>query len=168
MSETRPDEARVADWSRGVPLKAGEWFIGLYQPSPETTGYWDAVARREFVLKYSPAADRWYHPKRIVCTETGSDALEWRRASGRGTVYSFSTVHRAPSPVFAASVPYTVGLVALEEGVHLFTRFVGDPETIAIGAPVTVDFRVLEGGFLLPVFRLDGFGVDGSRAGAPA
>ena len=148
MSET------VADWSRGVPLKAGEWFIGLYQPSPETAGYWEAVARHELVLKYSPAADRWYHPKRIVCTETGSTALEWRRASGRGTVYSFSEVHRAPSPVFASAVPYTVGLVELEEGVHLFTRFIADSGSIAIGAPARVDFQVLEGGALLPVFRV--------------
>ncbi|HWX47119.1 MAG TPA: OB-fold domain-containing protein [Roseomonas sp.] len=143
-----------ADWSHGMPLMAGDWFIGLYQPSPETVGYWEAVARRELVLKYSPAAGRWYHPKRIVCTETGSTALEWRRASGRGTVYSFSEVHRAPSAVFAGSVPYTVGLVALEEGVHLFTRFIADAGPIAIGAPARVDFQVLEGGTLLPVFRV--------------
>jgi uncharacterized OB-fold protein len=147
-------EASPADWSRGVPLKAGDWFIGLYQPSPETVGYWDAVRRRELVLKYSPAAGRWYHPKRIVCTETGSAELEWRRASGRGTVYSFSEVHRAPGPAFASAVPYTVGLVALEEGVHLFTRFIADPGPIAIGAPAQVDFQVLEGGVLLPVFRV--------------
>jgi uncharacterized OB-fold protein len=145
---------RIADWSRGLPLTAGDWFIGLYQPSPETVGYWEAVARRELVLKYSPAAGRWYHPKRIVCTETGSAALEWRRASGRGEVYSFSEVHRAPSPVFAASVPYTVGIVALEEGVHLFTRLIADPGPVAIGAPAQVDFLVLEGGAMLPVFRV--------------
>jgi uncharacterized protein len=146
--------ASLPGWSRGLPLKAGDWFIGLYQPSPETAGYWEAVARRELVLKYSPAARRWYHPKRIVCTETGSSGLEWRRASGRGTVYSFSEVHRAPSPIFAAAVPYTVGLVALEEGVHLFTRLIADPGPIAIGAPARVDFQVLEGGVLLPVFRV--------------
>lgn len=144
-----------ADWSRGVPLMAGDWFIGLYQPSPETSGYWEAVARRELVLKYSPAAARWYHPKRIVCTEIGSAALEWRRASGRGTVYSFSEVHRAPSPAFASSVPYTVGLVALEEGVHLFTRFITDGAPIAIGAPARVEFQVLGEGTLLPVFRVE-------------
>jgi uncharacterized OB-fold protein len=145
-------DAPVADWSRGLPLMAGEWFIGLYQPSPETVGYWEAVKRHELVLKYSPAAARWYHPKRIVCTETGSAELEWRRASGRGTVYSFSEVHRAPSPAFATGAPYTVGLVRLEEGVHLFTRFIADPGPIAIGAPARVDFRALEGGILLPVF----------------
>jgi uncharacterized OB-fold protein len=67
-------------------------------------------------------------------------------------VYSFSEVHRAPSAVFAASVPYTVGLVALDEGVHLFTRFVAEAGPIAIDAPARVDFRVLELGQLLPIF----------------
>ena len=148
------NEARVADWSGGLPLKAGEWFIGLYQPSPETTGYWEGVAAHELRLKHCPACARDFHPKRIVCTDCGSPNLVWKRASGRGTVYSFSEVHRAPSPAFAASVPYIVGLVRLEEGVHLFTRFEGGP--VAIGTPVHVDFRVLELGMLMPVFRVEG------------
>jgi uncharacterized OB-fold protein len=146
-------EAHVADWSRGLPLKAGDWFIGLYQPSPETKGYWEGVAQRELRLKHCPACHRDFHPKRIVCTDCGSDALEWKRASGRGTVYSFSEVHRAPSPAFTGATPYVVGLVQLEEGVHLFTRFEGGP--VAIGTPVRVEFRVLELGNLMPVFRVE-------------
>ena len=144
--------AGVTDWSRGVPLRAGDWFIGLYQPSPETAGFWQAVRRHELVLKWCAGCGKCFHPKRIVCTDCGSPDLTWRRASGRGTVYSFSEVHRAPSSDFAGSVPYTVGLVALEEGVHLFTRFVAEPGPVAIGAPARVDFRVLETGQLLPVF----------------
>jgi uncharacterized OB-fold protein len=144
-------EAPVTDWSRGLELKAGEWFIGLYQPSPETTGYWQGVARHELRLKHCPACNLYFHPKRIVCTECGSDALVWKRASGRGEVYSFSEVHRAPSPDFAGATPYVVGLVKLEEGVHLFTRFVDGP--VAIGTKVTVAFRALELGNLMPVFR---------------
>jgi uncharacterized OB-fold protein len=147
-------EAPVTDWSRGLELKAGEWFIGLYQPSPETKGYWDGVARHELLLKHCPACNRHFHPKRIVCTDCGSDALAWKRASGRGEVYSFSEVHRAPSPAFGKGTPYVVGLVRLEEGVHLFTRFVDGP--VEIGAKVRVDFRKLELGNLMPIFRVEG------------
>ena len=145
-------EAPVTNWSRGLPLKAGDWFIGLYQPSPETAGFWAGVARRELHLKHCAACKRDFHPKRIVCTDCGSTALSWKRACGRGTVYSFSEVHRAPSPAFVASTPYIVGLVRLEEGVYLFTRFEDGP--VAIDAPVMVDFRVLELGNLMPVFRV--------------
>jgi uncharacterized protein len=147
-------EAPVTDWSRGLELKAGEWFIGLYQPSPETKGYWDGVARHELLLKHCRACNRHFHPKRIVCTDCGSDALVWKRASGRGEVYSFSEVHRAPSPAFDKGTPYVVGLVRLEEGVHLFTRFVDGP--VEIGTRVRVDFRKLEPGNLMPVFRVEG------------
>lgn len=144
------------DWSQGVPLTAGENFIGLYQPSPETAGYWAGIAQRELRLKWCAPCKAAFHPKRIVCTRCGSGALEWQRASGRGEVYSFSEIHRAPSPVFAGSVPYTVGVVALEEGVHLLARLIAAPGPIAIDAPVRVDFRVLEQGILLPVFLAGG------------
>jgi uncharacterized OB-fold protein len=140
------------DWSRGLPLTAGGYFLGIYQPSPETAGYWEGVGRRELMLKWCLHCSIAFHPKRIVCTACGATDLGWRRASGRGEVYSFSEVRHAPSEIFAASVPYTVGLVALEEGVHLFSRLIPDHAPVAIGAPVRVDFRVLEMGQMLPVF----------------
>ena len=144
--------AKPIDWSRGLPLTAGDFFLGLYQPSPEAAGFWQAVGRRELALKWCAHCTKALHPKRIVCTDCGASDLSWRNASGRGSVYSYSEVHRAANPVFAPSVPYTVGVVALEEGVYLFSRLVAEPGPIAIDAPVKVDFRVLEQGQLLPVF----------------
>lgn len=145
-------QERDVDWSEGLRLMAGEHFIGLYQPSPETAGYWAAVKRRELALKWCPHCTKPFHPKRIVCTDCGASDLEWKAVSGRGKVYSFSEVHRAPHPAFAGSTPYTVGLVALDEGVHILTRFIADPGPIVIDAPARVDFRVLELGQLMPVF----------------
>ena len=142
------------DWSQGLPLTAGEYFIGIYQPSPETVGYWEGVKRRELMLKWCPHCSKAFHPKRIVCTDCGANDLGWKKASGKGTVYSFSEVHHAPSEVFAKSVPYTVGLVELEEGVHLFSRLIPQAGAIAIGSLAQVDFRVLELGKLLPVFLI--------------
>ena len=144
------------DWAKGLQLTAGGQFIGLYQPSPETAGYWEAVQRRELALKWCRHCTRAFHPKRIVCTACGAHDLEWKAAGGRGKVYSFSEIHRAPHPAFVSAVPYTVGLVALDEGVHLMTRFIADPGPIAIDAPAHLDFQVLEEGELLPVFRVGG------------
>jgi uncharacterized OB-fold protein len=144
----------AVDWAEGLPLMAGPYFIGLYQPSPETAGFWEGVGQRELRLKWCPHCARAFHPKRIVCTACGASDLAWHAASGRGRVYSFSEVHRAPAPEFAASVPYYVGLVALEEGVHLFTRFLPEAGTVAIDAPVQLDFQVLEQGTMMPVFRV--------------
>jgi uncharacterized OB-fold protein len=146
----------AVDWSRGVPLMAGPYFVGLYQPSPETAGFWDGVRAGELRLKHCRACGRLWHPKRIVCTDCGSLELDWAPSAGRGRVYSFSEVHRAATPAFAASVPYTIGLVRLDEGVHLFTRLVPEPGPVVIDAPARVDFRTLELGQRVPVFLVGG------------
>lgn len=150
-----PGGARAPDWSSGVELRAGDMFIGVYQPSPETDGYWRGVEKGRFLLKFCPACETWHHPRRIMCHGCQSVELTWKQASGEGSVYSFSEVHRAPD-VFAAATPYVVGVARLREGVHLFTRFIAsDNDKMVVDAPVRVDFRVLEGGVLLPVFVVD-------------
>lgn len=141
------------DWANGLPFMAGPYFVGLYQPSPETVGFWEGVASDKLRLKHCKACDHLWHPKRIVCTACGSDDLDWVEAKGTGKIYSFSEVHRAPTPAFAASVPYALGLIQLDEGVHIFTRFFVEPGgTLAIGSRGKVDFRTLELGQKMPVF----------------
>lgn len=141
------------DWSKGLPLMAGPYFVGLYQPSPETAFYWAGVELGELRLRWCSSCELALHPKRIVCTRCGNSELSITHACGKGTVYSFSEVHRAADPAYAAATPYLVGIVALAEGVFLFTRFIAGLDPIAVGDPVEVDFRVLEQGHRLPVFR---------------
>jgi uncharacterized OB-fold protein len=58
------------------------------------------------------------------------------RASGRGTVHSFTVVHRAP-PEFVAEAPYVVALVDLEEGPRMMSRLLGvEPAAVVVGMPV--------------------------------
>ena len=45
-----------------------------------------------------------------------SEQLEWREASGRGTVETYTIVTRAVSDAYAADVPYIIALITLEEG----------------------------------------------------
>ena len=142
------------DWSVGLQLTAGPYFIGLYQPSPETRGFWEGVQRGELLLKWCAHCQVAYHPKRIVCTQCGDNGLRWKKSSGRGKVFSFSEIHHVADPIFKSSLPYTVGLVRLEEGVHLMSRLIPEPGPIGIDASAFVDFRVLESGQLLPVFLI--------------
>lgn len=151
MTETAKEQA--SDWASGRMVMAGDMFLGLYQPSPETVGFWEGVGRRELLFRWCEPCARAHHPRRMVCSQCASTDLGWKRASGRGKVYSFSEVHRAPSAQFGKGAPYTVGLVATEEGVHFFCRIIAEGEgRIAVDAPAVLDFRVLETGQLLPVF----------------
>jgi hypothetical protein len=54
-------------------------------------------------------------PPRDVCPYCSGPAKTPFRFSGRGTVYSYSTLFAAPAG-FESDVPYTVALVKLEEG----------------------------------------------------
>lgn len=142
----------MIDWSKGVPLKAGEMQLGIYQPSPETVGFWEGVAAGELRIRHCEDCGADLHPRRIVCPECSRTRLSWKRASGGGSVYSFSQVHHATG-VFQAAVPYIVGIVRLDEGVFLFTRIVSEDASMAlVGSRVSVAFQRLEHGDTLPVF----------------
>ena len=94
---------------------------------------------------------------RALCPNCASANLQWTAISGRGGVYSFTIVHRAPSPAFASEVPYAVALIALEEGPHLMSSIVNCAvDAVHIGMRVKVAFRDFDdgdGGAVLPVFK---------------
>jgi uncharacterized OB-fold protein len=62
-----------------------------------------------------------FYPKPLcpACHGAGSEPAD---ASGEGTLYSFTVVHRAPSAELKAEVPYIVALVDLVEGVRVTGR----------------------------------------------
>lgn len=143
------------DWSNGFPVQVGGYVLGLSEASPETAGYWEGVARDELRVKQCGQCGTFLHPRRIVCSGCGSSALAWKKSPGRGTIYTYSCVHRAPRPEFKDSLPYFVGIIELEEAVYLFSRvFAKAHAAVQIGAPVQVEFRRLETGEKLPVFAV--------------
>ncbi len=98
--------------------------------SPHAT-YVAHLERGELAYQYSPAAGRAVFFPRLVCPFTGTTDLEWRIASGLGTVYSTTVVH----PV--EGKPFNVALIDCDEGFRLMSRV----EDIAPDA-VTVGMRV--------------------------
>lgn len=70
-------------------------------------------------------------------------------------MYSFTIVRYPAHPELAASVPYVVALIELDEGPRLVSNVVEvDPELVAIGQRVQVRFDRLEPGAVLPRFTL--------------
>jgi uncharacterized protein len=152
MTDRNQPEADAGfSWAEGRKVFAGDMFLGLYQPSPETVGFWEGIERRELLFRWCAECERHYHPRRIVCPQCASTKLAWKPASGTGKVYSYSEVHRAPTPDFQKGAPYSVGLVETAEGVHFFCRIVAeDGCKVAVDAPAALDFR------MLPVFVIRG------------
>ncbi|QBV16755.1 hypothetical protein C5F19_00140 [Bordetella pertussis] len=113
--------------------------------------YWDTLQDEKLTYQQCVACRQSVWPAHSRCPHCSSDQLVWQASSGRATVYSFSTVTRGPTPVWASIVPYTVGFVEMDEGYFLFTQIEGPPGSIGVGDKVQVRF-VRRGAQILPVF----------------
>lgn len=120
----------------------------------ESKGYWEACQRRELVVQRCGSCGQLRHYPRALCPSCLSDAVEWVRCSGRGTVYTFTVTHQNQAPGFRDQLPYVLAYVELAEGVRLLTNIVDcTPEAVRIGMPVEVVFEDATPAVTLPKFR---------------
>jgi len=113
---------------------------------PDTQPFWDAAAAGRLLVRACTACGTAHHYPRPICPFCGSDATQWKDASGRGTIYSFSVMRRVP-------VPYAIAYVTLAEGPTMMTNIVDcDLDAIRIGQAVKVVFKPTDGGPPVPMF----------------
>ena len=112
----------------------------------ETQPFWDAAGDGKLLYKKCTACGEPHFYPRPHCPFCFSDKVEWQEASGRGTIYTYSVMRRAP-------VPYAIAYVELAEGPRMMTNIVDcDLDKIAIGQPVRLVFKPSEGGPPVPMF----------------
>ncbi len=122
------------------------------QASPLSQPFWDGCRERRLRLQYCPDSGQWVFYPRALDPHSWSTHLQWRDASGRGTVASFIVVHKPGHPAFQDEVPYVVALIDLEEGPRMLSNVVGcAPEQVRIGQAVRVHW-VEQGDEVLPKF----------------
>jgi uncharacterized OB-fold protein len=125
-------------------MMAAERAFPATEFSPETERYWKAAAEGKLMLRRGASGHPHFYP-RAICPFDMSDT-EWFQASGRGVIYSYSVMRRAP-------VVYAIGYVTLEEGVSMLTNFVDcDLDGLRIGQNVRVVFKSTAGDGKLPCF----------------
>lgn len=71
--------------------------------------------RYGLVGEVCPHCDVKIFPPRDICPECGQEAKEPYVFSGRGEVYSFTTMMDGPTG-YEETTPYTIALIKLEEG----------------------------------------------------
>ncbi len=121
--------------------------------SLETKPYWDACRRGELLYQRCRACNEIVFHPRALCPYCLAGDLEWRRSAGRGTLYSFTEqyipLHRERPGV----LPRILGIVALDEGYHMFTEIrLREGETPSIGMTVAVFFDAVAADLTLPKF----------------
>jgi uncharacterized OB-fold protein len=119
----------------------------------DTRPFWEATKQGELLIQYCPNCNRYQFYPRIICKNCLSD-IEWTVSKGKGTVYSFTVVHKVFNPEFKEKVPFIVALVTLDEGPRMLTNIVeAAMEDIKIGMQVEVDFSESFGEYNLVQFR---------------
>jgi uncharacterized OB-fold protein len=120
--------------------------------TPLTRPFWDACGEGRLVIPRCNACGRHFFRPEVACTHCFATDWKWVEASGRGTLYSYSIVHRAPAPGF--ETPLVLAVVELEEGCFLFSNVVGcEHADIRIGMPLRVTFEYVAPGIDLPRFK---------------
>ena len=118
--------------------------------TPDNEPFYRALGERRFVLPWCAVCAKPHLPPGPVCPFCFSDRIEWRPASGRGRISTFTVVYKAWFPAFAEDIPYNVVQVELEEGPRLTANVVGSPnENLTIGLRVEIVF-----GEPMPRFRV--------------
>lgn len=127
-------------------------MIPLPRPTELSEPYWHACAEGRLVVQRCADCGELVFIPQPCCTRCQSRNLAWVECSGRGTVYSYTVIHRAPRPEF--DTPVVVAIVELEEGWHQLTNIIGcAPEEVAVDMPVRVSFKRMTGEITLPYFE---------------
>ena len=128
----------------------------LPSPSPETERFWEGCRNHELLLPFCRGCENYFFYPRSFCPKCFSWDVEWRKASGRGKIYTFAIQYRAWHPGWADDVPYVNAMVDLEEGPRIYTNIVGvdpDPKNIKCDMPVEVVFEDVTDEITLPKFQ---------------
>ena len=110
----------------------------------EVSRHWRLQQQRYgLVGEVCPHCDEKIFPPRDVCPNCGEEAKTLYTFSGKGEVYSYTTIYDAPEG-YAENAPYTVALVKLSEGPLVTAQLTDvDNDKVQIGMPVEMVTRKL-------------------------
>ncbi len=117
--------------------------------------FWDHARAHRLSIQRCDACGDGHFPPSPVCPHCLSEQQSWDVVSGRGTLLSWVTFHRAYWAGFVPDLPYQCCLVRLAEGPLMIGNFAGErPKALAEGLPVRAVFQDMPEGFTLPKFVL--------------
>ena len=130
-----------------------------FRPLPDAKGlaavYLEGVRERRLPIQRCAGCGGHWHYPRPVCPDCGSPDWAWIDATGTGTLYTFTIVHRAPIPALKALTPYVLAMIDLDEGARVTSMLVGEAAMdAAVGDKVRIEFPTSPDGEPgMPVFR---------------
>jgi uncharacterized OB-fold protein len=113
--------------------------------------WFEAAAQGRLLLQRNPVTGKPQFYPRGHALGAPDREPKWFEASGRGTLYTYTVVKRSLHKQF--TVPFTLAIVDLEEGVRLTSWIVDVPEAeLRCDMPLRVVFREIHPGLTMPCF----------------
>ena len=107
--------------------------------------YWEGARRGQLLIAECAACGKVHHYPRPFCPFCWSKDVRPVKASGTGTLYTYSTVYVNDLAPFKERLPYVAAIVELAEGPRLMTTIEGaDHDDLRVGMPVTAVFRPVD------------------------
>ena len=119
---------------------------------PDNGWWWQMADEGRLGIQRCLGCKTLRHPPRPMCGDCHS--LEWDvvRASGRGSICSYTVLHHPKFPGY--DYPLIIVLVDLEEGTRLTSELVNcEPGAVRFGMAVEMRIHEDPDGFRLPVFQ---------------
>jgi len=124
-----------------------------YGGDPADLPFWQACTEGRFLLHQCATCGRHYWPA-SRCIEHGNEAMQWVEASGRGTLYTYTVMHRAYTRETRDQVPFVVAVVRLDEGPFYHSNIVECRyDAVSVDMPLEVVMQPHESGLTIPQFR---------------
>ena len=124
-------------------------------PTPKTQVFWEKARQHELWIQCCDACGHVFFYPRLHCPKCLSDQVEWFKASGKGSLYSYVINHRPP-PGFEEEAPYAIAIVHLEEGPRMMSNIVGienTPKSLVLDMPLEVVFEDVTPEVTIPKWR---------------
>jgi uncharacterized protein len=124
-------------------------------PDIESAAFWNALREHTLMVKSCGDCGELQFPPRPRCRRGCEAIATWHSCSGGAKVVSWVITHKAFHPAFEKRVPYVVLLVQLVEQADLmmYGNYLGDPDDLQPGFPVTAVFEDVESGLTLLQWR---------------
>ena len=120
----------------------------------ESQAYWEGAAAGTLLIASCASCGRVHHYPRPACPFCLSTEVSPIETSGRGTLYTYSTVFMNDLAPFKEKLPYVAAMVDLEEGPRIATNMVEcEPEELTVGMAVEVVFAPLTDEITATYFR---------------
>ena len=124
----------------------------LGDPAMLTTEFWNQVSRGKLVRPVCKSCKASFFSPQILCPWCQSSNWDFQESSGKGSIYSYTVVHRPPDDEHPS--PYIIIDVELEESWRMYSRLIEcNPSEVQIGQAVRVSFQEFKGR-ILPFFKV--------------